>query len=100
MNGLDVLQCIVHGGFGLYFVGFVVLGGVLSFFLPKDKARLGLALAALVMYGVCEFIATVICQGHLSAILAVYLGMLGLGMACGLALCSLGRRFAGRLAGR
>lgn len=41
MYGLDVLQCIVHGGFGLYFVGFVVLGGVLSFFLPKDKARLG-----------------------------------------------------------
>ena len=77
-----------------------VLGGVLSFFLTKDKARLGLALAALVMYGVCEFIATVICQGHLSAILAVFLGMLGLGMACGLALCSLGRRFAGRLAGR
>ena len=36
MYGLDVLQCIVHGGFGLYFVGFVVLGGVLSFFLPKD----------------------------------------------------------------
>ena len=62
MYGLDVLQCIVHGGFGLYFVGFVVLGGVLSFFLPKDKARLGLALAALVMYGVCEFIATVICK--------------------------------------
>lgn len=30
MYGLDVLQCIVHGGFGLYFVGFVVLGGVLS----------------------------------------------------------------------
>ena len=82
MYGLDVLKCIVHGDFGLYFVGFVVLGGVLSFFLPKDKARLGLALAALVMYGVCEFIATVICQGHLSAILAVYLGMLGLGMAC------------------
>ena len=52
------------------------------------------------MYGVCEFIATVICQGHLSAILAVFLGMLGLGMACGLALCGLGRRFAGRLAGR
>ena len=63
MYGLDVLKCIVHGDFGLYFVGFVVLGGVLSFFLPKDKARLGLALAALVMYGVCEFIATVICQG-------------------------------------
>ena len=33
MYGLDVLQCIVHGGFGLYFVRFVVLGGVLSFFL-------------------------------------------------------------------
>ena len=52
MYGLDVLQCIVYGGFGMYFVGFVVLGGVLSFFLPKDKARLGLALVALVMYGV------------------------------------------------
>lgn len=53
MYGLDVLQCIVHGGFGMYFVGFVVLGGVLSFFLPKDKARLGLALAALVMCMAC-----------------------------------------------
>lgn len=100
MRGLDVLQCIAYGGFGLYFVGFVVLGGVLYFFLSKDKARLGTALAALAVYGVCEFIATVICQGHLSAILAVYLGMLGLGMACGLALCGLGRRFARRSAGR
>lgn len=100
MYGLDVLQCIAYGGFGLYFVGFVVLGGVLYFFLSKDKARLGTALAALAMYGVCEFIATVICQGHLSAIFAVYLGMLGLGTACGLALCGLGRRFARRSAGR
>lgn len=92
MYGLNVLQCIVHGEFRMYFVGFVVLGVVLYFFLLKDKARLGTALVALVGYGVCEFIATVICQGHLSAILAVYLGMLGLGMACGLLLCSLGMR--------
>ena len=99
MGELNVLQCVIHE-FGLYFLGFVVLGGVLYFFFPKKNTRLGIALAALLVYGVCEVIATVICQGHLSAILAVYLGMLGLGMACGLALCSLGRRFAGRLAGR
>ena len=96
MSKLNVLQCIVHGGFGMYFVGFAVLGGVIYFFLSKEKTkekvRLGIALVALLVYSVCEFIATVICQGHISAIFADFLGMLGLGVACGLLLCGLGMR--------
>lgn len=91
MGELNVLQCVIHE-FGLYFLGFVVLGGVLYFFFPKKNTRLGIALAALLVYGVCEFIATVICQGHISAIFADFLGMLGLGIACGLFLCGLGIR--------
>lgn len=88
---LNVIGCILYG-FPGYFLGFLVLGGVIYFFLPKGKARLGTALGALVTYGICEFIATVICQGHLNGILAVFLGMLGLGLACGLALCALAER--------
>ena len=91
MSKLSVLQCVVHE-FGMYFLGFVVLGGVLYFFLSKKKARQGTALVALIVYSVCEFIATVICQAHISAIFADFLGMLGLGVACGLLLCGLGMR--------
>lgn len=88
---LNIIGCILYE-FPAEFIGFLVLGGVLYFFLPKGKARLGTALGALIAYGVCEFIATVICQGHISSILAVFLGMLGLGLACGLALCALAER--------
>ena len=48
MSKLSVLQCVVHE-FGMYFLGFVVLGGVLYFFLSKKKARQGTALVALIV---------------------------------------------------
>lgn len=88
---MTVIRCILNE-FPIYFIGFLVLGGVIYFFLPKGKVRLGTALGALIAYGVCEFIATVICQGHLTGILAVIVGMLTLGIACGLALCALAER--------
>ena len=88
---LNVIGCIPYE-FPAEFIGFLVLGGVLYFFLPRGRARRGTALGALIVYGVCEFVVTVICQGHLNGILAVFLGMLGLGLACGLALCTLAER--------
>lgn len=82
---LVVLRCCL-GEFQVEFLTFVVLGILVGRFINNRRRGLRLGGVLLVLYAVCEGIATGVCHGHLNGILAVLLGLLSLGMALGLGL--------------
>lgn len=82
---LVVLRCCLDE-FQVEFLTFVVLGILVGRFVNNRRRDLRLGGVLLVLYAVCEGIATGVCHGHLNGILAVLLGLLSLGMALGLGL--------------
>lgn len=78
-----VLRCCL-GEFFLYFIGAVVLGFLVCWFLRlpgKSSRRMGLSLAA--AYVVFELFASAVYQGRLPGLWAVMLGIACLGLALG-----------------
>lgn len=82
-----VLRCCL-GEFFLYFIGAIVLGFLVCWFLRlpvKSSRRMGLSLAA--AYVILEFFASAVYQGRLPGLWAVILGILSLGMCLGALAC-------------
>ena len=79
-----VLENCMGGDFSIYVLGPIVLGILVCWLLRlsgRGCRRMALVLA--LIYGISEFFATAVHDGHLTGLGAVLLGMLSLGMCLG-----------------
>lgn len=86
---LVVLRCIGELATGLFLLG-IVLGIVLfalSFRIKNNKKRRLVFVLPLLVYAVCEFLATCIYQGTMSSLGAVIVGAMALGSGLAVLLC-------------